>query len=200
LAESARLKNPDVIIKYDILSARRKPQPLQISFGVANPACKMAGLCFKWVYNGGMANGSKTAEKQRKMPKGKPFVKGDPRINYKGRPPKDTSLTEALRDIMDRDAQDAAELFGGKTTELGRFFLMLPKGIKLNVILAARNITAEISEPNARRLQEMMNRLEGKVPDKVDLSNTDGTLRPETMRPSEIAERVAAILERKKNA
>lgn len=34
----------------------------------------------------------------------------------------------------------------------------------------------------------------GKAKEHVDLSNSDGTLKPETMKPSEIAERVAALL------
>lgn len=37
-------------------------------------------------------------------------------------------------------------------------------------------------------------KLHGRFTDKVDLSNSDGTLKPETLKPSEIAARVAALL------
>ena len=37
-------------------------------------------------------------------------------------------------------------------------------------------------------------KVHGRFTDKVDLSNSDGTLKPETLKPSEIAARVAALL------
>ena len=40
-------------------------------------------------------------------------------------------------------------------------------------------------------------KVHGKFTDRVDVTNSDGTLKPETMKPSEIAERVAALLKRK---
>lgn len=40
-------------------------------------------------------------------------------------------------------------------------------------------------------------KVHGKFTEKVDLTNSDGSLKPETMKPSEIAERVAALLKAK---
>ncbi len=37
-------------------------------------------------------------------------------------------------------------------------------------------------------------KIHGKYKDNVDVTNSDGSLKPETMKPSEIAERVAALL------
>lgn len=93
----------------------------------------------------------------------KPFVKGDPRINRKGAPKRAISLSGAFDDLLNKTAEEAAALFGGKANELGRFFLQLPKGIELRYIVSGRNLTAEISEPNSRRLATIFDRLEGKV-------------------------------------
>lgn len=41
---------------------------------------------------------------------------------------------------------------------------------------------------------ERILKVHGKFTDRVDVTNSDGTLKPETMKPSEIAERVAALL------
>ena len=43
-------------------------------------------------------------------------------------------------------------------------------------------------------------KLHGKFTDKVDLSNSDGSLKPEEMKPSEIAARVAALLKDANNS
>lgn len=45
-----------------------------------------------------------------------------------------------------------------------------------------------------KQFDKVAERIAGKVTDKVDLSNSDGTLKPETLKPSEIAARVAALL------
>lgn len=51
---------------------------------------------------------SNTAREQRQTPPGKPFVKGDPRINRKGRPKSADALKELIQSILHEAATNAA--------------------------------------------------------------------------------------------
>ena len=46
-----------------------------------------------------------------------------------------------------------------------------------------------------KKPDEILNRIAGKVTERHELSNPDGSLQPEALKPSEIAARVAALLE-----
>ena len=50
---------------------------------------------------------------------------------------------------------------------------------------------------DAYTAQRDIAKIHGKLTDRLDLSNKDGSLKPETLKPSEIAERVAALLKSK---
>lgn len=116
-----------------------------------------------------------TAESLQNKPRGKQFVKGfDPRRNIKG-VPKDTLLMRKhMRAI-------AAELIGKDETEMTRLDAMLRQ------LWTSRN-----PAHNKLALQVLDPKI---LTEQVDMTSNGETLIPvETMKPSEIAERVAALL------
>ncbi len=84
--------------------------------------------------------------------------------------------------------------FVGKNNDLGRMLSQLPQGTQMKYLVTTRVFASLMFEPTSSLWKDLMDRAEGKVAQNVDLSNSDGTLKPETMKPSEIAERVAALL------
>ena len=138
--------------------------------------------------------------KKKKMPRGKPFQKGfDERRHLTGAPARGESQAEVYGKSMNMTPKDIV-LLVGRDSDLGRSYAQMPDDVPMKILLALRNLAAEMFEPSSGRMTMIMDRTEGKVMDKLDLSNKDGTLRPEEMKPSELAARAAAILELLKNA
>ena len=103
-------------------------------------------------------------------PRGKPFAKGfDERRNIDGAPVRGESQAEVYTKLMNLPAEDLAEYFG-LSNELGRAFAKMPKGVPLKILMAGRNIAAEMFEPSTSRMQMIMDRTEGKVVDKLDVN------------------------------
>jgi len=127
---------------------------------------------------------------------GKGFVKGDPRINRKGAPVRGQSWRETVKRITDMTREEAI-VYVGPTSKIGRQLKELSADMPIKDAIVFATIIAYGREPNARMLQALMDREEGKPEQSLDLKNSDGSLKPETMKPSEIAERVAALLKGK---
>lgn len=107
----------------------------------------------------------------KKQPRGKPFQKGfDERRNIEGAPKRGESQAEVYGKLMDLPAEDLADLYG-RDNELGRAFAKMPKGVPLKILLAGRNLAAEMFEPSTSRMNMIMDRTEGKVQDKLDLTS-----------------------------
>jgi hypothetical protein len=116
-------------------------------------------------------------EKQHKMPKGKPFVKGDPRINRKGAPVRGQSWADTIKRITDMTAGEAIEYVGEKS-KVGKLLKELPVDLPIKDALIFISIIHYGREPNARMLATLTDREEGKPKQALDLSNSDGTLAP----------------------
>lgn len=123
----------------------------------------------------------------------KPFVKGDPRINRKGAPVRGQSWRETVKRITDMTREEAIA-YVGPTSKIGKQLKELSADMPIKDAIVFATIIAYGREPNARMLQALMDREEGKPEQAIDLKNSDGSLKPEQMKPSEIAERVAALL------
>jgi hypothetical protein len=130
-------------------------------------------------------NSSGAGEPQRKkkaMPRGKPFEKGDPRINRAGtlKPRSQRELETLLDEVFDEEVEAPPDLLkAGKTEKMTELRLLLKK------MMRSKNIVGGI---------HVLDRRFGKVSDKIDLSNTDGTLKPE-MPVEQIAQRVVQLEE-----
>ena len=127
----------------------------------------------------------KLPKAKKVMPKGKPFNKGyDPRRNLKGRPRSYDQLRELGLDIAEQIATSKdgqAITWNGQEITFAEFIML---GWAMDKRLQERFIAYTY----------------GNVPQDLNLSNPDGTLKPEEMKPSELAARAAAILELLKNA
>jgi hypothetical protein len=105
-----------------------------------------------------------TQPKQRKRPgPGKPFVKGDPRINLSGRPKKQESITSWLRAWLEMTPKAAAKL----ATAYSKQLMAADSGdVPMAGIVALRVIMDITNDPAAgsRLFATIMDRLEGKLP------------------------------------
>lgn len=104
-----------------------------------------------------MMAGSNTAAKQ--PPEGKPFVKGDPRINRRGRP----KTFDQLRSLAQEIAHEAAAS-GGKP--------VIVNGKTITVTEVIMRQWAQSKDP--RLQQKFIEIAYGKTPDIVEVSGKDG--------------------------
>lgn len=105
------------------------------------------------------ANGSNTGAKLRKMPEGKPFVKGDdPRRNLKGRP----RSFDQCRELAQQIAHEELRTQGGDV---------------LTVAEAVLRSWAKSKQPLLQKA--FIEYAFGKVPDKINLGDNEGkSLKP----------------------
>ena len=101
-----------------------------------------------------MTDSSNTAPNSK--PRGKPFTKGDPRINRKGRPKSFDALRELAQTIAHEEAKS-----GGATVVIG--------GHKVTVTEAILRSWAASKNPQLQKL--FVEIAFGKVPDALDLSS-----------------------------
>lgn len=102
-----------------------------------------------------MMDGSNTADNSRKAT-GRPFTKGDPRINRKGRP----KSFDALRELAQQIAHEPAELEGQ------------PIVIHGHVVTVAEAVLRKwIKSGNPQLQRAFMEIAFGKVPDAIDLTS-----------------------------
>lgn len=134
----------------------------------------------------------------------KPFVKGDPRINRKGAPPRGQSWRETVKRITDMTREEAIA-YVGPTSKIGKQLKELSADMPLKDAIIFATIIAYGREPNARMLAALMDREDGKPEQAIDLKNSDGTLKPDAisdeermMRMKQLAQVIAE--EVKKNA
>ncbi len=130
---------------------------------------------------------------------GKGFVKGDPRINRKGAPRRGQTWQEAVKRITDMTREEAIA-YVGPTSKIGKQLKELSPEMPLKDAIIFATIIAYGREPNARMLSALMDREDGKPKETVDLSNSDGTLKPESMSPSEILARADALRKQLKDS
>ncbi len=110
------------------------------------------------------ANNGKTAK-----PRGKPFPKGVSG-NPAGRPKDGESWAAIIAAVGNMYPEDVLELVG-RNNDLGRTIAQLPKGVQMKYLVTARIYAALMFEPTQGLWKELMERAEGKIPDKLDLKS-----------------------------
>lgn len=115
------------------------------------------------------ANSGKNSKK--KMPRGKPFVKGQSG-NPKGRPKTGESWGEIAKEIGEQYPEEAVKIFG-ENTVMGRAFASFPKNVQIKYSVFYRVIISLMNEPTPGLLKELLDRIDGKVQDKLALTGAE---------------------------
>ena len=76
-----------------------------------------------------------------------------------------------MRFVKNATAEELAELVGGRSTDLGRAFLQMPKGVQVKYMMTLRAVAGFMFEPTATIWNTMMDRDEGKVTEPVSMEN-----------------------------
>lgn len=113
------------------------------------------------------ANTTKTGTK-RKVPKNawKPGQSGNPA----GRPKDGHSWAAIIKAVGDMYPDDILA-FVGNGNELGRAVAQLPHNVQMKYLVTTRIFAALMFEPTSGLWKELMERVEGKVQDRLDLTS-----------------------------
>ena len=110
-----------------------------------------------------------TGKNKRVMPKGKPWAKGVSG-NPKGRPKDGESWAAIIKKVGDMYPIDIIA-FIGKDNDLGRMLAKLPQSVQMKYLVTARVFSALMFEPTSGLWKELMERAEGKVQERVDVTS-----------------------------
>lgn len=98
------------------------------------------------------------------------FLKGTPPPNPKGRPKDEESWAGIIRAIGDMYPEDILE-FIPKNNDLGRMMSKLPKAVQMKYLVTARVYASLLFEPSSGLLNALMDRVDGKVVQGVDMTS-----------------------------
>lgn len=109
------------------------------------------------------ANNGKTTK-----PRGRPWKPGQSG-NPKGRPKDGESWSAIIAAVGNMYSSDLLA-FIGTDNELGREINKYPKNVQLKYLVVSRVFSALMFEPTSGLLKEFMDRMEGKVAERVDMT------------------------------
>ena len=117
-----------------------------------------------------------TSGKTRTVPKTawKPGESGNPA----GRPKNGTSGSEIFKEVGEQYPEEVTELFGTHSS-LGKKYAKYTKGVQMKYQVAYRVVTELMSEPTPGLLKEILDRIEGKVKDRLEV---EGNLNVENLK------------------
>lgn len=112
-----------------------------------------------------VANNKESIKKKRKAPPAgwKPGQSGNP----KGRPKDGESWAAIIKEISAMTPTQIVTLVG-KDNDLGRSLAQLPKNVMMKKLVVARILAALMFEPTSNLWTSLMERAEGKVPQKIE--------------------------------
>lgn len=110
------------------------------------------------------AKKQETEKKKRKAPKTAwpKGVSGNPA----GRPKDGESWSAIIKQVGDMYPDDILQ-FIGEANDLGRSIKQLPKGVQMKYQVVTRVFAQLMFDPSSSLFKELMDRAEGKVPDKM---------------------------------
>jgi hypothetical protein len=100
------------------------------------------------------------------------WVKGCATPNPAGRPKDGESWSGIIREISEMTVEDVVNLIG-KNNDLGRSFAQMPKNVQMKKLITARVMASLMFEPTSGLWNSLMERAEGKVPDRLDVTSKD---------------------------
>ncbi len=112
-----------------------------------------------------MSTTANTKKTTKPKPRGKSWPKGTSG-NPAGRPKDGESWSAIIKAVGEMYSDDLLA-FIGKDNDLGREINKYPKNVQLKYLVTARVFASIMFDPNPRMWSELMNRAEGKVPDKM---------------------------------
>jgi len=97
--------------------------------------------------------------------------------NPKGRPKDGESWASIIKAVGDMYPADLIKIVGSKN-DLGKMLVNLPANVQMKYLVTARVFTALMFEPTSGLWKELMERVDGKVQDRIQL---DGILNVENL-------------------
>ena len=116
------------------------------------------------------ANRKKTGKPAPKHKANKTSWKPGQSGNPKGRPKDGQSWREVLAELSNMTTEDILLMIGADN-DLGRNIKLMPKNVQMKYLVGARVIAALMFEPTAGLWNGLMDRIDGKVPDQLKISN-----------------------------
>lgn len=108
---------------------------------------------------------------EKKGKRGNPaWVKGGKSPNPSGRPKDGESWASIIKSIGDMYPADIVA-FIGKDNDIGRMLAQLPQNVQMKYLVTARVFSSLMFEPSPGLWRELMERAEGKVTERVDLTS-----------------------------
>lgn len=137
------------------------------------------------------ANTKKT-DKKRKPPRTawKPGQSGNPA----GRPKDGESWTSIISEVGNAYPEDILA-FIGSDNDLGKSVALLPKSVQNKYLVVVRVFAALMFEPTSGLLKELLDRLEGKVTDRLDMTTKGDKINDIETVYSRVMARVSERLE-----
>lgn len=136
------------------------------------------------------ANNSKSLK-----PRGGSWKKGQSG-NPKGRPKDGESWSAIIADVGNMYSSDLLS-FIGEDNELGQAIAKFPKNVQLKYLVVSRVFAALMFDPTSGLLKEFMDRLEGKVAERVDM--TSGGEKLSNLSDEEKIMRIIALVNKAKD-
>ena len=127
-----------------------------------------------------------SGKNKRVMPKGTPWKKGQSG-NPKGRPRDGESWAAIIKAVGDMYPADILA-FIGTNNDLGKVLAQLPQSVQMKYLVTARVYAALMFEPTSGLWKELMERAEGKVQEKVDVTSDGNKIVFEIVKASDATE------------
>lgn len=99
------------------------------------------------------------------------WTKGMPSPNPEGRPRTRESWSEIAKIVGDMCADDVIQIVG-TSNDLGQAYSKYPKNVQIKFLILLRVVSALMHDPTSGLLKELLDRIEGKVPDRLQMDHT----------------------------
>lgn len=132
-----------------------------------------------------------TANNGKTMPQGKRWQKGQSG-NPKGRPKDGESWAAIIKAVGEMYPADIIA-FVGENNDLGIALKKMPTNVQMKYLVTARVFAQLMFEPTSTLWKELMERVDGKVKEQIDITSNGNTLGQADDARAEIQRKLASI-------